>query len=81
MWNQCPMTDAELDELLATPTPAVIELMSRIDGDIAVLGVGGKMGRSLAECAVRASREAGTKRTVYGVSRFSTPGLQEKLEK
>ena len=46
-------------------------------GDILVLGVGGKMGPTLARMA---KREAPTKR-VMGVARFSEPGVKEALEK
>ena len=66
--------------MLSRPTPGVIETLGRIDGDILVLGVGGKIGPSLARMAKRASKAAGTRRRVIGVARFSTAGLQEELE-
>ena len=47
-----------------------------IRGDILVLGVGGKMGPTLARLARRAAPD----RRVVGVARFSEPGLREKLE-
>lgn len=71
--------DAELDELLSRPTPAVIEVMQKLPGDIAFLGVGGKMGPTLARMAVRASEAAGTKRRIYGISRFSNPDQEKPL--
>lgn len=40
-------TEEKLEELLAAPTPALVDDMRRIDGDILVLGAGGKMGPSL----------------------------------
>ena len=58
--------DAELDELLSRPTPAVVEVMKKLPGDIAFLGVGGKMGPTLARMAVRASEAAGVKRISVG---------------
>ena len=43
-----------LEEVLSQPTPAVIEMMSRLEGDLVLLGVGGKMGPSMARMARRA---------------------------
>lgn len=70
-----------LDDLLSTPTPGVVETLGKLDGDILILGVGGKMGPTLAQMAVRASREASNKRKVIGVARFSNPALPDWLEK
>jgi nucleoside-diphosphate-sugar epimerase len=69
----------QLEQLLSEPTEAVIETMRRLDGDIILVGVGGKIGPSLAEMAKRASDLAGVKRRVIGVSRFSTRGDEAKL--
>ena len=54
--------------------------MSRLEGDLMVLGVGGKIGPSLARMARRADEEAGIRRRIIGVARFSSPGLREWLE-
>jgi len=64
----------ELDELLSEPTEAAIDTLGALDGDIVILGVGGKMGPTLARMAKRASEIAGVSRRVIGVSRFSSPG-------
>lgn len=72
--------EATLDDLLAQPSPALIEMMTRLDGDITVLGVAGKMGISLAVAAVRASKKAGVKKRVLGVARFSAPAAREQLD-
>ena len=69
-----------LEDFLSEPTGAVVETMRRLDGDILVLGVGGKMGPSLARMAKRASSAAGVNRRVLGVSRFSSPNLPEQLK-
>src|SRR4051794_6569134 len=71
--------EAALDDLLSEPTPLAAETLSRLDGDILLLGVGGKMGPSLARMARRASDAAGTKRRVIGAARFSSPALEEWL--
>jgi hypothetical protein len=68
-----------LHDLLSEPTPGVVETMRRLHGDILVLGVGGKMGPSLARMAKRASEAAGVRRRVFGASRFSTPSLPDQL--
>ncbi len=70
----------QLDELLSEPTGGVVETMRRLEGDILILGVGGKMGPTLARMARRASDAAGVARWVIGVSRFSTPELQQWLQ-
>src|SRR5438309_7459841 len=70
----------ELDELLSEPTEAVIRTLAALDGDILVLGVGGKMGPTLARMAKRASDIAGVSRRVIGVSRFSSSKLESQLQ-
>jgi len=70
----------ELENLLSEPTEAVIQTMAALDGDVVILGVGGKMGPTLARMAKRAFDLAGVKRRVVGVSRFSTSsGLEQRL--
>jgi hypothetical protein len=70
----------QLEELLSRPTPEVIAAMGRLEGDVIILGVGGKIGPSLARMARRASDAAGVRRRIIGVARFSTPGLQKQLQ-
>ena len=72
--------EAALDELLSRPLPAEIEAMRRLEGDILILGVSGKMGPSLARLARRASEEAGRQREIFGVARFADPAAREALE-
>ncbi len=67
-------TEAELEDRLSEPTPAVVETLARLPGDIVFLGVAGKMGPTLARMAKRASDAAGVRRRVIGVSRFSAGG-------
>ncbi len=69
----------QLERLLSEPSAAVIETFSRVDGDVLLLGVGGKMGPTLARMAKRASDAAGKPRRVIGVARFSTAGLEAQL--
>jgi len=67
-------SDDDLEAALSEPTAAVVETLRRLPGDIILLGVGGKMGLSLARMARRASDAAGASRRVIGVSRFSAGG-------
>lgn len=69
----------ELECALSEPTPGVIETMGRLEGDIVLLGAGGKMGPTLARMARRASDAAGVKRRVIGVSRYSSAEEESKL--
>ena len=64
-----------LEEFMSTPSQALIDDLAALEGDIAVLGCGGKMGVTLARMVKRAA----PKKRVLGVSRFSEPGLEEKM--
>ncbi|GEP96878.1 NAD-dependent epimerase/dehydratase family protein [Chitinophaga cymbidii] len=64
---------------LLKPSPALLRDIAQLDGDILLLGVGGKMGPAMARLAKAAVDAAGIKKKITGVSRFSEPGLQEEL--
>ena len=64
---------------LLTPSDALITDIAKIDGDIIILGVGGKMGPGLARAAKQAIDKAGISKKVIGVARFTEPVLQEEL--
>lgn len=66
----------ELEEFMSAPSADLIEDLRRLDGDLMVLGVGGKMGPTLARLAKRAAPD----KRVIGVARFSEPGIRERLE-
>lgn len=70
-----------LEEFLSRPREDVIQTLRSLEGDLMILGVGGKMGPTLAALAQRSSDEANLGKRVIGVSRFSTPGLREELER
>lgn len=70
---------AQLEELLSEPTEGFIQTLAKLRGDILVLGVGGKMGPTLARMAKRASDFARVSRRVIGVARFSTDTLENRL--
>jgi nucleoside-diphosphate-sugar epimerase len=67
---------AALEEFMTRPSALLGEELARLDGDIMILGVGGKMGPTLAGLAKRAAPN----KRVIGVARFSEAGLRAKLE-
>ncbi|MHC4406026.1 MAG: NAD-dependent epimerase/dehydratase family protein [Planctomycetota bacterium] len=70
----------QLDELLSRPTPEVVETMGRLEGDVILLGVCGKIGPTLVRMARRASDEAGVSRRVIGVDKLVPPKLRKRFE-
>ena len=61
-----------LEEHLSRPTLGVVETLQRLEGDVVVLGAGGKMGPTLARMVRRGLDAAGGRaRRVVAVSRFS----------
>ena len=73
--------DEQLDDLLSRPTPLAVQTVADLDGDLLLLGVGGKMGPTLARMAARATGQAGSRRRVIAASRFSNPDLEPWLRR
>ncbi|CAN5357918.1 NAD(P)-dependent oxidoreductase [soil metagenome] len=71
----------QIERDLTTPTAALVQEIAGLDGDITVLGVGGKVGPSVAIMAQRAVEEAGVDKKVFGVARFSDPAAKASLER
>ena len=67
---------AHLEDVMSTPSAALVADLAAIPGDLMVLGVGGKMGPTLARMAKRAAPD----KRVIGVARFSEPGLRAGLQ-
>ncbi len=72
--------EAELNNIITTPSKELVDYMQILDGDIVILGVAGKMGVNLAVMAKRAIDLAGVQKRVLGVARFSDPEAQNILE-
>ena len=70
----------QLEKLLAAPAPELVNFMRRLDGDIMILGIAGKVGMSLGHQAVEAIRAAGVDKRVFGAARFSDPAAKKQLE-
>src|SRR5512133_957604 len=81
MYDKEPIRGVDqLEDMLSEPTQGVIDTLGRIDGDILILGVGGKVGPTLARMAKRASDAAGVNRKVIGVDLFPNPEMQRRVE-
>jgi len=61
-----------LEDVMTAPAPELVRELGQVDGDIIVLGVGGKIGPTLARLAKRAAPG----KRVVGVARFSEKGLR-----
>ncbi len=70
----------DLEQRLATPSTALVDAIARLDGDLLVLGAGGKMGPSLVALACNAIAASGVPKRVTAVSRFTNPELRQPLE-
>src|SRR5450432_795635 len=66
---------AALDDLLCRPSQALIDDLRKVDGDIMILGVAGKMGPTLAGLAKAAVPD----RRIIGVARFSDASVKDWL--
>ena len=78
--SSAPPSVEALEEWLSRPSDEAVQTLAALEGDLVVLGVGGKMGPTLARMARRASDQAGVARRVIGVSRFSDDRLRRRLE-
>ncbi|NQV60244.1 MAG: epimerase, partial [Alphaproteobacteria bacterium] len=58
---------AALEDLLSRPSQALIDDLAALDGDIIILGVGGKVG----PCLARMAKRAAPHKRILGVARFS----------
>src|SRR5437879_9023679 len=73
--------EQQLEDRLSEPSASDGRAVAALEGDLLSLGVGGKMGPSLARRARRACELAGVKKRIIGVARFSTAGTREFLDR
>ena len=76
--DSVPTSDISLDARLAAPDEETIAALAQLDGDLIILGAGGKMGPSLARMARSAITDRS--RRVMAVSRFSDDHAAAQLE-
>ncbi|MDL4771059.1 MULTISPECIES: NAD-dependent epimerase/dehydratase family protein [Thermomonosporaceae] len=70
---------AAIDRHLYEPTPALVGDLDELDGDLLLLGAGGKLGLSLSRMA-RLAADRGRARRVIAVSRFGDPAVRAEFE-
>ncbi|HIY75332.1 MAG TPA: NAD(P)-dependent oxidoreductase [Candidatus Sphingobacterium stercorigallinarum] len=61
----------QLEQRYSEPSAALLHDVEKIDGEVMILGIGGKMGISMGRLLVEAFKKIGRTDKVYGVSRFS----------
>ncbi len=77
--DRAPTSDDSLDARLAAPDEETVAALEQLDGDIVILGAGGKMGPTVARMARRALHDR--RRRVIAVSRFSDAAAVVQLER
>jgi len=68
----------ELNDILSRPSKALVEYVKILDGDIMILGAGGKIGPTMTRMAKRAVDEAGVKKQVIAVDVLPLKELAEE---
>lgn len=66
----------DLEDFMSLPTPELVADLAAVDGDVIILGVGGKIG----VCMARMIKRAAPEKRVIGVARFSEEGLEDHLK-
>ncbi|MES2460464.1 MAG: NAD(P)-dependent oxidoreductase [Armatimonadota bacterium] len=80
--SSAPANEEALEEALSQPTERLCQDFAALEGDILILGAGGKMGPSLSRMARRALDAAGREsQRVIAVARFSDPASRALLER
>ena len=78
--GDCTQSVEQLEDVLSTPTTAVIEMFSRLDGHLLMVGAAGKMGPTMARMAQRAIAQSGSKMRLTAVSRFSDASVRSRMQ-
>ena len=76
MKNQAELDEHALEDRLSEPSEATRNVLAAMNGDIVVLGAGGKMGPTLAMMLKKASAN----KNAYAVSRFSDKDVRSRIE-
>ena len=69
---------SELEEFMSSPSESLVEYFRTLEGNIMIIGAGGKIGPTMALMARRAAEEAGVKRKIYAVDLFPLSALEGK---
>ncbi len=76
MYSTPYTTEQDLENSLSEPGEQTRAVVAALDGDIAVLGAGGKMGPTMS----RMLKKAAPKKRVYAVSRFTDKAVKARLD-
>ena len=76
VWPEQFDDEDQLEDFMTRPSAGLTSTLADLPGDLIILGIGGKMGPTLARLARRAAPD----RRILGVARFSEVGLREKLK-
>jgi nucleoside-diphosphate-sugar epimerase len=73
-------SEEDLERTLSEPYPEDVQLAAQLEGDVLVLGAGGKMGPTLVRRIALALRAAGSRSRAVAASRFTSPAARAKVE-
>ncbi len=68
----------QLEDFMSNPSEPLVEYFKGLEGDIMIIGAGGKIGPTMARMARKASDVAGVQRKVYAVDVQPLKALEEK---
>ena len=71
-------TTKELEEILSRPSESLVQYIKGLDGDVMILGAGGKVGPTMARTARRAIDAAGINKKVIAVDVVKLPDLEKE---
>jgi len=74
------MTKEDILSNYLKPSQRLVDDIAKIEGDILILGAGGKMGPAMAELAQDAINEGGLDKKIIAVSRFSESSVSDRLK-
>lgn len=74
------INEKELMDFMSEPDDELVEFFNSLDGDLMILGIGGKIGWTIGKMAVDAIKKSGKNINVYGVSRFTRKSVKENLD-
>lgn len=75
------LTEMQLDEILSKPTDDLINDLANIEGDIMILGAGGKVGPTISVMLKRACDKCEKEHKIYAVARFTDPIVVDLLKR
>jgi nucleoside-diphosphate-sugar epimerase len=74
-------TEDQIEKVMTTPNPQVIKSISNLEGDIMVLGGGGKMGPTLTKLAKNCIESAKLKKKIISIDKYFSPQAQKDFKK